>query len=294
MDDIIWVKIDKSLLSLSSDLYIALCYVTPDDSSRQSMLETNVSDRLLDSVSFIENKTRNCCNLLVCGDFNSRTSICPDYVVNDEFDHMSVLPDEYISDTQLPRFSQDEGHVNNNGLLLLDFCKQTGLRIMNGRVGNDSEIGRYTFVGHRGCSVVDYGICSQNLFNFIKEFEVQEPNILSDHCMINFSFDFIKQQVSDAPSEDFEYVNSKFVWNNELKEEYLEKLQQSLTTEKLFELNSNISCCTDSNNIQSCLSDFVNILDNVSAPLFKKKIYNVDQNETENDYFTEKKPNSMV
>lgn len=42
IDDIIWVKIDKFLLSLSSDLYIALCYVTPDDSSRQSMLETNV------------------------------------------------------------------------------------------------------------------------------------------------------------------------------------------------------------------------------------------------------------
>ena len=29
MDDIIWVKIDTFLLSLSSDLYIALCYVTP-------------------------------------------------------------------------------------------------------------------------------------------------------------------------------------------------------------------------------------------------------------------------
>lgn len=42
IDDIIWVKIDKFLLSLSSDLYIALCYVTPDDSIRQSMLETNV------------------------------------------------------------------------------------------------------------------------------------------------------------------------------------------------------------------------------------------------------------
>ena len=71
MDNIIWVKIDKSLLSLSSDLYIALCYVTSVDSSRQSMLETNVFDRLLDTVSFIENKTCNCCNLLVCGDFNS-------------------------------------------------------------------------------------------------------------------------------------------------------------------------------------------------------------------------------
>lgn len=55
---------------------------------------------------FIENKTRNCCNLLVCGDYNSRASVYPDYVVNDEFDHMSVLTDEYISDvyTDAPVF----------------------------------------------------------------------------------------------------------------------------------------------------------------------------------------------
>lgn len=111
---------------------------------------------------------------------------------------MSVLPDEYISDTQMPRYSEDQGHVNNNGLLLLDFCKQTGLRIMNGRVGNDSGIGRFTFVGNRGCSVVDYILSSQNLFNFIQEFEVQEPNILSDHCRINFSFDFFKRQLPNT------------------------------------------------------------------------------------------------
>ena len=47
-----------------------------------------------------------------------------------------------------------------------------------------------------------------------------------------------------------------------------------MTTEKLSELNSNISCCSNRNNIEACLSDFVNILDNVSAPLFKKEINN--------------------
>ena len=54
--------------------------------------------------------------------------------------HMSVLPDEYIPDNYLPRFSEDRGHVNNNGLLLLEFCKQTGLRIMIGRVGEDKGL----------------------------------------------------------------------------------------------------------------------------------------------------------
>ena len=87
----------------------------------------------------------------------------PDFVVDDNPVHMSVLPDEYIPDKELERFSQDKGHVNNNGLLLLDFCKQTGLRFMNGRVGADKGIGKYTFVGSRGSSVVDYVLSSQDL-----------------------------------------------------------------------------------------------------------------------------------
>lgn len=38
--DIIWVKISSSILSTENDLYICLCYVVPDESSRQWLLET--------------------------------------------------------------------------------------------------------------------------------------------------------------------------------------------------------------------------------------------------------------
>ena len=99
----------------------------------------------------IENKAQNDCSLFICGDFNNRTSITlnPDFVVDDDPVHMSVLQDEYTPDIELQRFSEDRGHTNNNGLLLLEFCKQTGLRIMNRRVKEDYGIGRYTFVGSR-------------------------------------------------------------------------------------------------------------------------------------------------
>ena len=60
------------------------------------MTKSNVFDRLLDSVVFIENKTNNNCRFLICGDFNSRTSVNPDFVEEDGFVHMSVLLDEYI------------------------------------------------------------------------------------------------------------------------------------------------------------------------------------------------------
>lgn len=40
------------------------------------------------------------------GDFNRRMCVYPDYALN--FDYMSVLPDDYISDTHMPRYSEDE------------------------------------------------------------------------------------------------------------------------------------------------------------------------------------------
>lgn len=155
-DDIIWVKISKHALALDNDLYVCLCYVTPDNSSRQSFVETNIFDRLLDSVNLIADKSHDNCNFLICGDFNGRTSSNADFVVDDDVRNMDCLPDGYTPDHFMQRYSQDVGHINNNGLLLLDFCKQTGLRIMNGRVGSDKGVGKYTFVGHRGCSLVDY------------------------------------------------------------------------------------------------------------------------------------------
>ena len=38
-----------------------------------------------------------------------------------------------------------------------------------------------------GKSVVDYVIASQSLFSRINIFSVNEPNILTDHCVIIFS-----------------------------------------------------------------------------------------------------------
>ena len=273
-DDIIWIKTKKSLCSPDNDLFVGLCYMVPDDSSRQSMVETNIFDRLLDSIVFIENKSQGNCNLLLCGDFNSRTSNRPDFVVDDGTMHMSVLPDDYISDTQMPRFSEDEGHINNNGLLLLDLCKQTGLRIMNGRVGNDQGLGKYTFVGSRGRSLVDYVLSSQDMFNFIKNFEVQEPNILSDHCLVKFCFEFPCDRTISQESDEYDTVDSKYKWNSECKAEYLQCLQQNTVSDKLVSLNVNISNCTNGDGIESCVSGFVNIIDEISTPLFKKTFKN--------------------
>ena len=101
--------------------------------------------------------------------------------------HNDFLPDDYSSDTCIPRCSQDKGHINNNGLLLLDLRKQTGFRMPNGRFANDCQ-GKYTFVGRSGSSLVDYVLSITTLLSCVDDFYVHEPYILSDHCIVDFSF----------------------------------------------------------------------------------------------------------
>ena len=168
----------------------------------------------------------------------------------------------------MPRYSENKGHVNNNGLLLLDFCKQTGVRIMNGRVRCDREIGKYTFVGSRGSSVVDYALSSQDLFNYISQFQVKDSNILSNHCLIIFLFEFYHQDILSSNVEDYKRVKGKYIWKHDFKDQYQDALQFS-TSEKLTTSNTKITECSSNDDIQTCLSDFSRIIDDISSPIFK-------------------------
>jgi len=95
------------------------------------------------------------CNIILSGDFNSRTSDCSECIDYDLDNDLLLLPDDYVFDISRPRFSQDKGHTNGNGTALLDFCEQTSLRILNSRCADDVGIAKYTFIGSRGCSLVD-------------------------------------------------------------------------------------------------------------------------------------------
>lgn len=275
-DDILWLKISGSKINLVHDLYLGLCYVIPELSSRQSIVDTSTFDRLNDSVISINSITNEQCHILLAGDFNSRTSDNADYVAFDSDSNFDVLPDDYIADKCLPRFSQDKGHLNSNGTFLLDLCKQTGLRILNGRVGSDAGIGKYTFVGHRGSSLVDYVLASNDIFTLITDFSVEEPNILSDHCLISLELQ-LPGTVSDKNSENTYHVgngqvHSKLVWNNDFKDRFVEELQSESIASQFNDLISLAENCSNASDINNVVNSTVTVLENVAKPLFEKHL----------------------
>ena len=66
-------------------------------------------------------------------------------------------------------------------------------------------MGKYTFVGRRGSSLVDYVLSSQSLFSLVKTFDVQNPNIMSDHCLVHFSLELAVVN-EDRQNDDKESV----------------------------------------------------------------------------------------
>ena len=229
-DDIIWLKINKSLLNLADDLYLCLCYIIPAGSTREGLTENNVLDRISDFIVQLANETNNCYNILICGDFNSRTGSEHDFVIFDNNDNIEVLPEDYVLDEYISRPSQDK-IINTNGRKLLDFCKLNGLRICNGRIGEDKEIGKYTYVGSTGSSVVDYVLTNPTMLELINKFRVREPNILSDHCVVEFSISFEKDIISETehygetgPSER---LNKKYYWDKSKRDQYILNLHEA-------------------------------------------------------------------
>ena len=281
-DDILCIKIRGSLLGLDNDLYYCLTYVVPENSSRQGLIESHTLDRLLLKITELEANNSGSFYMILCGDFNAHTSDSADYVIDDHFSHMpDLLPDSYIYDVPIRRCSKDQGRTNNYGIMLLDLCKQTGLRILNGRFDKDKE-GNFTHVGSRGSSVVDYVIATQNLFNNISSFEVNAPNILSDHCSIKFSLSFNKSEgVVNGDKKLYVSVDHKYIWDGSKKDTFLENLLNQDCVDRLAVWDDDLQNARSSSDIDVCVRDMSTILQD-SAECFKRRCTSKSTNDSNN------------
>ena len=271
-DCIIWLKFDASLFDLNDDVFMGLCYNTPEGSSREVYDDKSIFDMILEDMVNFDEVSVSGCKVFVRGDFNARTGIRNDFVENDSDFINDLLPDDYEVDQPLPRFSEDRV-CNEYGLGLLDLCKSSGLRILNGRVGKDKHVGRFTCVKGNGRSVVDYVLCKPELFGIISDFVVDEPNIISDHCMIHFSIAVREGlKVSCNNKQCYSRQNVTYKWVESKRLEYIEKLGQPHIYDKLMYVTENLSNVDNDDKLNSNINKFYEIIEDVCDPLFKINI----------------------
>ncbi len=100
----------------------------------------------------------------MCGDFNARTGDVNDFVENDELDEYLPVNVNYIPDNHLVRrINKDSSTLNANGSALIEFCKSSGYRILNGRL-NKNITSNFTCFNARVNSCVDYLLLREEHF----------------------------------------------------------------------------------------------------------------------------------
>ena len=254
----LWCKLDKNFFGWDSDLFVCFLYIPPNTSNWFQSGRSFTYDALQVECACFEKLGW----ILLCGDMNARISDALDYIENDEIDAFLPIDDHYEPDTPLSlRKSADKDFINTSGQLLIEFCKSTGYRILNGRINKENSCA-FTCFTSRGNSVVDYALTKSTYFDHIEDFRIRELSELSDHCPLEIK---IKTSSSPNKNEDLPILSSNLILSNidNLKNDY--KMQFSLNTNS----GELMKIANESETILKFLNDVEEELDDASFSVEK-------------------------
>ena len=227
-----WIKLDKDFFNLECDIFLANVYLCPSNSSYASKTD-NIIDLLESEIAELSKLGK----ILICGDFNARTNTAYDYCVSDDIDDVVKLPYNYIRDVPVPRNNLDNSPVNQHGESLLNLCKSTGIRIINGRLLGDSA-GFYTCFSANGApSVIDYMLISNEMLHTLTFLRVNDPTPYSIHNSLSLSMrtNPFRCPTKTTPKDS---ISSKFLWNTGDDIKLKLQIALPLTVEAITELTN--------------------------------------------------------
>jgi len=160
-------------------------------------------------------------NIIIGGDFNLR---------------IGNLGNKEEGEKESYRHSKDSC-LGNGGKRLVDWINEKGWEILNGCTEGDWE-GEYTYVGARGCSVIDYVIVNELLGNRISSFRIGD-RVDSDHMPMELTMELTmntrrrKGQGKKILRQESKKrkVIEKYIWSQEAKEEYAKKTEELCSQE---------------------------------------------------------------
>jgi hypothetical protein len=124
----------------------------------------------------------------VTGSLNGRVGTEKDCIVSDILNKLlldAIEFLEYETDELFPnRLTEDLRSPNSFGSRIFELCKSSGLRICNGRIGQNSS--KITFSNTNGCSITHYLLMlHDSLYNTINTFKVCDFNTFSCHAPLH-------------------------------------------------------------------------------------------------------------
>ena len=225
--EFLWFKLNRNFFKLPYDLFVLAVYVCPENSSYAG--KSGDIFQLIESDIAKYSQQGKC---LVFGDFNGRTRNEPDYCVNDDVLSLYLPPDgSSLTDIPLIRNNCDISDVDKNGKQLLELCKGSGLRIMNGRIFGDS-LGYHTCFSKTGnLSTIDYFLCSPEILDTSRFLRVEAPSTDSIHCLLTLSISTKLFSTIPIPNEHLHMEDiSNFSWDSFSQQRFEEVVARHAST----------------------------------------------------------------
>ena len=276
--DIVWIKLVKSFFNLQKDIFLGIIYFSPENSSGNSQDLNDLYRTLLGDIEKYSSQG----DIIVQGDFNAYTNTVSDSVIFDESEHSNSDDQNYVSDTHTPRNNMDKKTLNKSGKLLINLCKESSLKILNGRTIGDLK-GKYTCTTYNGCSLVDYTLVSNQLFQGIGSFEVNDLTDLSDHCLINCSL--LTCFYNKKHRDNLIPLPGKFIWDNVAIENFITNLKSEPIKHKLQDFLMDTTDNSDS--VVEKLNSILHETAKMSAKFIKGKIPNKKVKRKKKEWFSD-------
>ena len=216
----IWLKLNSTFTGLDKDTFICNLYFSPQ--TKRNRLQTS---KYVPELQKEIEKFTSLGKVLLLGDFNARTNTLTDFIDIEE-DIADVYTNTRDDVSINTRNSEDTAPACKRGRDLLNLCKDFSMSIINGRKTGDL-FGQITCLKWNGCSVVDYAICSNDLFDLVSYFCVKHflPHI-SDHAPIELHIDISGTLVPRLDKEIIlTDIPNTFMWDSECKQKITDALK---------------------------------------------------------------------
>ena len=146
--------------------------------------------------------------------------------------------------------------INDYGKKLLTLCQATETVILNGRAKSDST-GKMTCYTYNGSSVVDYVLCSREIFNLI-DLRIDDISPLSDHCMLHTTLTLPGSQQSPGHHvTHLDHKQTRAKWKPQFKDDYINNLSHPNIQQYL---NTLYTTLENPDALRQCILRFTNIL----------------------------------
>ena len=268
-EDGIIAKLDNVFFGIDEHIFLVCPYIKPSTSSR-NLINTDISsfEYVIDKVAELSPFGQ----IMIIGDLNARCANLRDvhlYDIDDcDYDvneHDLTNNDLLNNNMSVIRTNQDKG-VNENGRMLMRLCNMSSLLPLNGRFSKDKNIGNVTYCERRKDkllkSTVDYVLCTKRLLYKLVDFEIEPPNIFSDHAQINVELKCNVQIISNNNHDTI--INNeipKVKWREEQKDTFVDTLNNDESELYLNEIVNvlNHAPVIDENVIDECILKFCDI-----------------------------------